>query len=82
MLLLTSELQVRLLVLLKWKLDTKETLFAAEVPSPGCSMPTPPATRQVGLRSPKMAFYFQKSLSSLNDLNEVHRTLPNLLQDN
>ena len=58
----------------------KKHYLQAEVPFPGGSMATAPATRQAGFRSPKMAFSFQKSSSSLHDPNGVHRTLSDLLQ--
>lgn len=38
----------------------KKHYLQAEVPFPGGSMATAPAARQVGFRSPKMAFSFQK----------------------
>lgn len=60
----------------------KKHYLQAEVPFPGGSMATAPAARQVGFRSPKMAFSFQKSSSSLHDPNGVHRTLSDLLQGN
>lgn len=79
-LLLTSELGVSSWCCWNGSSIGKKHYAQAEVPFPGGSMATAPAARQAGFRSPKMAFSFQKSSSSLHDPNGVHRTLSDLLQ--